>query len=100
MPALASYTGAPQRDTMIGVIVSIDEILVRPDDVARFAARCHAALSHLSGTPGCRSAKLTRSLADPARFLVITGTRLCDGLRAARLAAVRDQGHHELDCAV
>ncbi|MCA1671905.1 MAG: antibiotic biosynthesis monooxygenase, partial [Actinobacteria bacterium] len=48
--------------------MSIAEIHVQPGDAVRFAARCHAALGHISGAPGYRSAKLTHSLADPARF--------------------------------
>lgn len=54
------------------MVVVLAEILVQPGDAERFSDVCIEALRHVAGVPACRSARLTRSLGDPGRFLLIT----------------------------
>jgi heme-degrading monooxygenase HmoA len=54
------------------VILTIAEIHVRAGCGAAFVAASRGAIAHILASPGCRSAKLTRSVEDPCRYLVIT----------------------------
>ncbi|MPZ64034.1 MAG: antibiotic biosynthesis monooxygenase [Pseudonocardiaceae bacterium] len=48
------------------------EILVRQGDIERFLTACGTALRHITDAPGCRFARLTRSVGDPSRFVVLS----------------------------
>lgn len=48
------------------------EILVRPGEVDGFVTACGAALRHITEVPGCRFARVTRSVGDPGRFVVLS----------------------------
>jgi quinol monooxygenase YgiN len=54
------------------VILTIAEIHVRTGYGDAFVAASRGAIAHILASPGCRSAKLTRSVEDPCRYLVIT----------------------------
>ena len=54
------------------MILTIAEIQVRAGCGAAFVAASRGAIAHILASPGCRSAKLTRSVEDPCRYLVIT----------------------------
>ena len=58
--------------TIHPVILTIAEIHVRAGCGAAFVAASRGAIEHILASPGCRSAKLTRSVEDPCRYLVIT----------------------------
>lgn len=54
------------------MILTIAEIRVRTGLGDAFVAASRGAIEHILASPGCRSAKLTRSVEDPCRYLVIT----------------------------
>ncbi len=61
-----------RRATIHFVILTIAEIRVRAGFGDAFVAASRGAIEHILTSPGCRSAKLTRSVEDPCRYLVIT----------------------------
>lgn len=48
------------------------EILVRPGEVNYFLTASSTALCHITDVEGCRFARVTRSVGDPSRFVVLT----------------------------
>ncbi|AHI00119.1 hypothetical protein GCM10010174_82310 [Kutzneria viridogrisea] len=54
------------------MILTIAEIRVRPGCDEAFVAAHRDGAGRILATPGCRSARLTRSVEDPDRFLVIS----------------------------
>ncbi len=64
----------------IRVVFATAEILVQPGDVEQFVAACSSALCHITAVPGCRFARLTRSVGDPSRFVVVSEWDTLDSL--------------------
>jgi quinol monooxygenase YgiN len=54
------------------VILTIAEIRVRPGCEEAFVAAYQDGFGHILASAGCRSVKLTRSVEDPCRYLLIS----------------------------
>ncbi|MFB9908652.1 antibiotic biosynthesis monooxygenase family protein [Allokutzneria oryzae] len=52
------------------MILEVAEILVQPGQEEEFEAAHRGAVEHLLGSPGCRSARLTRGVENPSRFVL------------------------------
>ncbi|MCP3802474.1 antibiotic biosynthesis monooxygenase [Allokutzneria sp. A3M-2-11 16] len=52
------------------MILEVAEILVQPGEEEEFEAAYRVAVAHLLGSPGCRSARLTRGVENPSRFVL------------------------------
>jgi len=55
----------------VDMVLEICTIKVRADSEDRFAAAYRQARPILTGTPGCRSVRLTRSVESPGRFYLL-----------------------------
>ena len=53
------------------MILTIAEIHIRAECGDAFVGASRDAIAHILASPGCLSAKLTRSVEDPCRYLVI-----------------------------
>ncbi len=63
---------APERlGRCAAMILEVAEILVQPGEEEEFEAAYRAAVEHVLGSPGCRSARLTRGVENPSRFVLL-----------------------------
>jgi heme-degrading monooxygenase HmoA len=53
------------------MILEVADIHVRPDTGEEFIAAFHQAREGLVSTPGCRSARMTRGVESPERFVLL-----------------------------
>jgi quinol monooxygenase YgiN len=81
-PVLTSKVSDPAAPCCqdVPVVFVTAEILVRPGEVEPFLAACRTALCHITDVPGCRFARLTRSVGDPTRFVVLSEWDCLDSL--------------------
>jgi heme-degrading monooxygenase HmoA len=61
----------PGRATMPAMVLEIADFAVRPGTEEEFAAAYREALPLLAATPGFRSARMTRGIESPTRFVLL-----------------------------
>ena len=56
---------------MAGMVLEIADFAVLPGKEDEFVAAVREALAYVTDTPGCRSARVTRGVESPSRFVLL-----------------------------
>src|SRR5688500_13885611 len=77
---------------LAAMVLEIADFLVREGEEEGFADACRTAVTFITGSPGCRGARLVRGIENPRRFvLLVEWDRLQDHTEGFRGSAAFQQ---------